>query len=163
MIIRTLKECESCEMLVSREFFTRRWHRTCAFCHLCHIKKRWLLSPQELYLKYVAKDPLQCDLCAGLLDCEFGELTLGNVSFDHIIPRSMAGSWKIYNLAFTHRECNQRKGNLPHYKMRRVLRSGGQLACCPSCLQLAPARSMGFVKRCHIRGNVYWCDGCRAC
>lgn len=64
----------------------------------------WLLEFNRLRPYVVARDDYRCGLCGGDVDP-------GDISIDHIIPRSKGGPTTMENLQVVHRVCNSRKGN----------------------------------------------------
>jgi hypothetical protein len=84
---------------------------------------------------------------------------------DHVIPQSRGGGSEISNLRLSHKQCNNLKGSIPHY--RSLLQRDGW--CCRRCRQPIPQDEQTWdcwtravVEHAYplYSGEVYWMPQC---
>lgn len=61
---------------------------------------------RALFGKILWKASRKCVICGKLMDSD-------TKSFEHVIPESLGGKFKLNNLVLTHKACNRRRGTRP--------------------------------------------------
>ena len=59
---------------------------------------------------YEAHGPL-CWLCKGAMSRELVHPDPKSITFDHLVPLSLKGTWDVWNLRLAHKACNHARGN----------------------------------------------------
>lgn len=64
-------------------------------------------APLKLWLFFMQNG--RCILCGEPLDLRRGRFSYGGFSYEHKVPRAVGGTDSRFNLAGSHRECNQQR------------------------------------------------------
>lgn len=67
------------------------------------------LCRRAKYRQYESQKGL-CWLCAEPMEFGLPQNTYGYVTWEHVIPLSVGGTWEVENLRLTHWECNWIRG-----------------------------------------------------